>query len=397
VLNVSHDADLALLTVDDPAFFADVEGLDLGPLPEAQDEVVVSGFPMGGDTLSITKGVISRIEHQMYVHSSHTLLAGQIDAAINPGNSGGPVLKDGRIVGVVMQGISQADNIGYMVPVNVVNHFFRDIADGRYDGFPSLGVVLQGLENPDLKRKHGLTGKQTGMLVTRVLPGSPSAGVLREGDVLLSVAGHPIADDGTVEFRSRQRTSVLHFIQEPQLGDALALEVWRDGKVVPQEVKLTRALGQDLLVPCEQYDVLPTYYLYGGLVFCPLSRNLLRSWGPNWFGNAPNELMAYLSANFPDVEGEEVVLVLKVMAADLNQGYHNVSNWVVEMADGERIRNLRQLIGVIERKDAGEFLTLSSGSGQVIVLDRKKAQSTEADIMARYRIPANRSPDLLPR
>ncbi|MEM7392024.1 MAG: serine protease, partial [Verrucomicrobiota bacterium] len=148
VISVSHMADLAILTVDDESFFADVEPLELGELPLPQDEVVVYGFPLGGDTMSTTKGVVSRIEHQRYAHSSVYLLAGQIDAAINPGNSGGPVLKGDKIIGVAMQAISKAENIGYVAPVNVVKHFMEDLEDKTYDGFPGLGVVLQDMENP---------------------------------------------------------------------------------------------------------------------------------------------------------------------------------------------------------------------------------------------------------
>jgi S1-C subfamily serine protease len=394
VLSVSHEADLALLSVEDPEFFAGVEGLDFGPLPEAQDEVLVYGFPMGGDTLSITKGVISRIEHQTYVHSAVNLLAGQIDAAINPGNSGGPVLKDGRIVGVVMQGMSQADNIGYMVPANIIDHFFEDIRDGRHDGFPSLGVAMQGMENPDLKRKYRMAKDQTGMLITRVLPGSPADGHLKADDVLLSVEGHPVADDGTVEFRPRQRTSVSYYIQQHQLGQGLQVDVWRDGQLQHLDVTLDRPLEKDLLVPNDQYDVLPTYYIFGGAVFSPLSRNLLKSWGSSWYANAPNELMAYLSANFPEVEGEQVVLVQKVLAAEVNQGYHQVGNWVVETVDGERIRNLKELIRAVERPEGGEFVTFGSAAGQVLVLDRAKAKASRDEILRLYRIPEDRSQDL---
>ena len=396
VLEVSHEADLALLTVDDPDFFARGPALELGPLPDAQEEVLVYGFPLGGDTLSITKGVISRIEHQTYSHSSANLLAGQIDAAINPGNSGGPVLIDGKIVGVVMQGMTQADNIGYMVPANVVRHFFADIEDGGRAGFPSLGVVLQEMENPDLKRKYRMPVEQTGMLVTRVLPGSPADGALKEGDVLVSLAGHPIADDGTVEFRPRQRTSLSYWIQERQVGEPIEVGLWRDGAPQALSLALDRPAAEDPLVPNEQYYVLPSYYVYGGVVFSPLSKNLLRMWGPNWFANAPNELMAFLSDNVPEVEGEQVVLALKVLAADVNQGYHGLSNWVVETVDGQRIRTMRELIAAVEKGAGNEFITFGDGSGQVLVLDRKKAEASTTDILNTYRIAADRSPDFKP-
>jgi len=99
VVFVSHDADLALITVDEEGFFDDLEPLVLGELPEPQREVSVFGYPMGGKSLSITKGILSRVEQQIYAHAGSYLLAGQIDAAINPGNSGGPVMSTEKLLG----------------------------------------------------------------------------------------------------------------------------------------------------------------------------------------------------------------------------------------------------------------------------------------------------------
>lgn len=396
VVNVSHAADLAILTVDDESFFDGITPLELGELPNAQDEVFVYGFPMGGDTLSITKGVMSRIEHQNYSHSSVGLLAGQIDAAINPGNSGGPVMKDGRLVGVVMQGYSQAENIGYMVPINVVQHFFRDIKDGKYDGIPSLGVSLQELENPALKKRCGMSGDQTGMLITHVLPGSAAEGTLVPGDVLLSIDGNPIADDGTVEFRPRQRTSVSYFIQEKQVNESVAVGVWRDGREQSLQIQLIRPLWKDSLIALDEYDVLPSYYIYGGAVFCPLTKNLLKRWGSNWYRSAPLDLVALLSNNIPEHENQEIVMVLKFLPADVNQGYHQVAYWIVEEVNGHEINNMRELINLIEEDDEAEFVELRSPNKSVIVFDRVKAAESHQSILNTYRIPADRSADLLP-
>lgn len=395
VLSVSHEADLALLTVDDPEFFEGVEPLEFGELPQAQQEVLVFGFPLGGDMLSITRGVVSRIEHRTYVHSSCFFLAGQIDAAINAGNSGGPVVVDGRIVGVVMQGIPQAENIGYMVPTPVIRHFLEDLTDGRYDGFPSLGVVMQTLENPDLKRRYGLDVRRTGMLVVKVIPGSPAARHLRRGDILLSIQGHPIADDGTVEFRPKERTSVAYYIQERQIGEPIDLEVFREGRVERLRVVLDRPLQSDWLIPMEQYDCLPRYFIYGGVVFSPLTKNFLQAWGPNWYNNAPKELVALLSDNFVTEERDELVVVLKVLAADVNEGYHDIANWIVESVNGVPVRNLRHLVELVEQSH-GEFVEFTNDRGEILILDRAKAARTAEEILARYRIPRDRSEDLLP-
>jgi S1-C subfamily serine protease len=132
VVFVSHDADLALITVDEEGFFNDLEPLALGELPEPQREVSVFGYPMGGKSLSITKGILSRVEQQIYAHAGAYLLAGQIDAAINPGNSGGPVIVDREIIGVVMQANSggRSENLGYFVPPSIIAHVLADAEDG---------------------------------------------------------------------------------------------------------------------------------------------------------------------------------------------------------------------------------------------------------------------------
>lgn len=395
VVRVSHDADLAVLRVEDESFFEDAVPLSLGELPDSQDEVLVYGFPMGGDTLSITKGVISRIEHQTYAHSSFSLLAGQIDAAINPGNSGGPVLQDGRIVGVAMQGISNAENLGYMVPVNVIRHFLKDIEDDRYDGFPSLGIAVQNMENPGHRKAVGMSSGDSGVLITRVLLDSAADGLLQEGDVLLQIDGVNVADDGTVEFRPRERTSLSYLIQERQIGESIQLLLLRDGNRKELLVELDRPVPEDWLIPMEQYDSMPSYYIYGGVVFCPLTKNLMMRWGNQWYNGAPKEWMALLNQNMKTRERDEVVIALQVLAADVNQGYHNYRNWMVEKVDGQTVRNLKDLIEKVEASDQ-TYVEFSSSSGSRVVLERKTAEESLPAILERYRIPQDRSDDLRP-
>src|SRR5581483_1915504 len=130
---VSHDEELALLTVDDAGFFDDTLSVQWGGLPFRQDTVRVYGFPIGGNELSITEGVVSRIECITYTHSRRQLLALQTDAAFNPGNSGGPVFMDGKLVGVAFQAHEKttAQSIGYVVPMPVIEHFRREADTGK--------------------------------------------------------------------------------------------------------------------------------------------------------------------------------------------------------------------------------------------------------------------------
>ena len=394
LLAISHQCDLALITVDDPSFFQGIDPLPTGDLPATNQEVLVYGFPMGGDTLSITKGVVSRIEHQPYVHSSITLLAGQIDAAINPGNSGGPVIVDGKIVGVVMQGIPSSQNIGYMVPAPIIKHFFEDLSDEQLDGFPNLGVYMQYMENPDIREKYTMPVNITGVLVNQVIPGSSADGIIQPGDVILSIDDSPIANDGTVEFRAKERTNLAYIVQKHQIGDDLNLKILRNGKVQNLSVNLSSSYEKNWLIPYEQYETLPTYYIYGGLVFSPLSINLFNIWGSSWFNNAPKELVALLANNIPTVEGEQVIILLRVLPASVNDGYQNYAPWIVKKVNGKVVLNMKELVQAIESNESNSFIILENNSNQQIVLNREKVKQANPQILATYKIREDRSLDL---
>ena len=394
VIAVSHLTDLALIKVEDPAFFEDQPFLTFGELPEPQQEVLVYGFPMGGDMLSITKGIISRIEHQPYVHSSSVFLAGQIDAAINPGNSGGPVLVDDKIVGVVMQGISSSQNIGYMVPIPVIRHFFDDLKDGTYDGYPSLGLSMQDMENKGLREYYQMEEDMSGVLINQIIPGSPSDGNLQMNDVLLSIEGYEIGNDGTIEFRTHERTQLNYIVQEKQIGENIQMNILRNGEKISLDVNLFRSSKKDQLVSMEEYETLPSYYIYGGLVFCPLSKNLLNIWGAQWYQSAPSELIYLLQNNIPEKEDQQVVVFLKALAADVNEGYQNVKSWVVDTVNGKKIWNLKDFVETIESIQ-DDYIILENKWGQKIILDREMAENTQQEILEIYRIPFGRSEDLM--
>jgi S1-C subfamily serine protease len=393
VLFASNEADLALLTVDQPGFFDAIPPLDLGSLPELRQEILVLGFPLGGDTLSVTRGVVSRIESQTYVHSSAELLAGQIDSAVNPGNSGGPVLGDGKVVGVVMQVASGAEKIAYMVPTPVVEHFLEDVADGRYDGVPQAAFRWQRLEAADLRRKYGLPPSATGVLVLDTMAGSAAAGVLRAGDILLSIDGKPIGNDGTIEFRSRERTAFTFLLERRQIGEQVALALVRGGRTLHASLRLDRRVGAGALVPGPLYGERPRYYIFGGLAFCPVTVNYAQAWGEDWWNRAPRHLLALLGrrARF---EGEQAVVVCSVLRAELNSGYEEIAEDLIVEADGQPVRSLRHLIQIIESRDTG-LLVLETHEGKQVVLDRERARREGPAILARYQVPSDRSEDLL--
>lgn len=385
VVSVSHEVDLAILTVDDEEFYGDIVSLKLGKLPETQQEVLVYGYPAGGDTLSITQGILSRVEHQSYVHSSLYLLAGQIDAAINPGNSGGPVIVDGQIVGVAMQGIDSLENAGYMVPPPVIKHFLKDLEDGMHDGMPDIGVLVQDMENPYMKSKYKIPQSRTGVLIYKVLPNSPAKGILESDDILLSINGHLIADDGTVEFRHMERTYYSYYIEILQMGETINVEYLRQGKILTASIKLNRRTEDLLLVPEEQYDRLPRYYIYGGIVFSPLTKNLIISLGSKGEHVVPEDIIVEYQS-WPSEKRKEVVVAVQVLAHDVNVGYHDTHYWIVKDINGKEIQDFNEFYRMVN-SFSGTYMTFKDKDGFQLVIDHKKAQESHEIILQNYHIP----------
>jgi S1-C subfamily serine protease len=394
VIAVSHETDLAVLGVEDPSFFDGIEPMSLGDLPRLHEPIVVCGFPTGGDTMSMTAGVVSRIEHQQYAHSLLRFLAIQVDAAINPGNSGGPaVSEDGKIVGVAMETLSRAKSIGYLIPTPVIRHFLEDIADGRHDGVPGLGVHVQAAESRALRDSLAMTPDMSGALVNRILPGASAEGQLEVGDVILRIDDYDIADDTTTEFRPQERTSYRLVVQSKQMDDVVRLRILRKGQVLEKPVRLTSRDGSGRLVKVER-DKAPTYFIYGGLVFNPLTFNYIRCWGSEWYKNAPNEFLVYLYRNWQTREEQEIVVLNKVLPTEENIGYHNLSDETVVEVNGKRFTSMKHLVEMLERQDSG-YVDILTAKGRHIILDRQSIRGANGSIMARYKIETDRSGDLL--
>ncbi|MDT8428959.1 MAG: serine protease [Pseudomonadales bacterium] len=391
---VSHASDLAIITVNDPAFFDELEALEVGELPDPHQEVFVFGYPIGGRTLSITKGILSRVEQQVYAHSGEFLLAGQIDAAINPGNSGGPVIVDQKIAGVVMQANSggRAENLGYFVPPAVIRHVLKDAEDGIYDGFPDLGFRTQDLESPAAKAAYGLSPEQSGVLVIKVFGDSPAAGVLQENDVLLSIEGYPIAGDSSIQVNENLQTNYKYAIDLRQIGDEVRVSFARHGEVRETSLLAKKALANYSLVRQEAFDEIPEYYIYGGILFVPLNMNLIKRWGSDWSRTAPVNLLQARS-EWASQDRREIVVALQVLAADVNLGYHDLRNWIVDTVNDQPIRDFRHFTRLL-RDNTQAHVVFKNEAGYQVVVDHLQALSTEQEILQQYRVPSSYSEGL---
>lgn len=389
---IGHECDLAILTVEDPEFFKNITPLALGKLPSLGDKVIVYGFPIGGEKLSITKGVVSRIEMGKYIHSKMNLLTIQIDAAINPGNSGGPVIKDRKIVGLAFQGLWYGENVGYIIPSPIIEHFLADVKDGKYDGFPKLGITLDTLDNPSYRAYLGMNKNQTGIVINQVAYDSSSWNLLKEGDVILSIDGIDIANDGTIPFGEQDRLGISYHLIQKYIGDKTKIKILRDKKIKEISLILKETVN---LVPKYEYDVMPTYYIFGGLVFTKLSIQFLERMQGDYDLYNPSfvSLFYHTAKNIKKPDQKELIILKNVLADKINFGYHNYSNILIDNVDGVPVSSMEDLIDKINKTDS-TYVQIGLGGNRKIILDREQCKKANPSILERYGIRSDKSEDL---
>ncbi|KAK1359696.1 putative peptidase Do [Heracleum sosnowskyi] len=395
VLAVGTECDIALLTVADDEFWKGVSPVEFGDLPTLQDAVTVVGYPIGGDTISVTSGVVSRIEILSYVHGSTELVGLQIDAAINSGNSGGPAFNDrGACVGIAFQSLKHddAENIGYVIPTPVIRHFIQDYEkNGGYTGFPILGIEWQKMENPDLRISVGMKSNQKGVRIKRIDPTAPEFKVLKPSDIILSFDGVDIANDGTVPFRHGERIGFSYLVSQKYTGDNAAITVLRNSETLKFDIKLG---SNRKLIPVHIKGRPPSYYIIAGFVFTTVSVPYLRSeYGNSYDLEAPVKLLDKLLHEMPQSPDEQIVVVSQVLVSDINIGYEDIVNTQVLAFNGQPVKNLKNLASMVEDCTA-EFLKFELEYQQIVVLQTKKAKAATVDILKTHCIPSAMSDDL---
>jgi S1-C subfamily serine protease len=386
--HIGHDCDLALITVKDGRFSKNTIELELGDIPELRSKVTTYGYPMGGTRISITEGVISRIDMGEYTHSGNvSFLMIQTDAAINPGNSGGPVVQNNRIVGIAFQASVNSDNIGFMIPVPIIRHFLADVKDQRYDGFPTLGAFTDTLENISYRRYLGLKEGQSGVLVTFIIPGSGADTNLKPGDVILSIDGVPVANDGSIKFK-KGRIFYSYLIDIKQIGETVKLSVLRQGAI--RDLSFILKPLKFRINWMNEYETLPRYYIFGGMIFQVLSKEYLRTWDKWWY-TADRRLIYYYMYHITDKispERREFVIVNRVLPDEANTYISDVHDKVVDAINGIKITCLNDVVTALGKPLGGFHVIKIDGTSFPLMLKASGMNEADARIKQKYDIPS---------
>jgi S1-C subfamily serine protease len=397
VVAVSRGMDLALLKLDDETFFDTHPPAErANVLPEVRDQVFAYGYPTGGNSLSITKGIVSRIEFVQYSSDTSGLRI-QIDAAVNPGNSGGPAIAGDKMVGLAFGTAGNAQGIGYIIPNEEVELFLRDVADGRYEGKPALLDEVQTLENPVLRTFLKLPKTVAGAVVQSPYR-TDAAYPLKEWDVITHIGDAAVDNQAMVTLGSNLRVRFQYRVQQQARDGKVELTIVRDGKSIKVNVPVLKE--RPLLIP-DLDGGYPSYFIYGPMVF----------------GRASAEFMSFISGNaaalngfayiasplvtrrgdMPDAAREELVVVTSpFFPHKLVTGYSSRFGSVVYSINKVPVRSLRHLVTLLrDSKDELIVIHFDQRGGETIVLPRQQMLDETENVLSDNGIRQQGSTDMM--
>ncbi len=384
VLYVAHDCDLALLEVEDFTPFEKFMHFELGEMPALESEVSAIGYPVGGDRVSVTRGIVSRIDFRAYSHSradSHLIV--QIDAAINPGNSGGPVVQDGKVVGVAFQGLTSADNTGYIIPTPVIRRFLKDVEDGHYDHYVDLGISAFPLFNPAMRKAYDLQQNDRGVLVAAVVPEGSADGVLQQGDVLLGIDGKAVDNAGNIRVGG-ESLDMNEIVERKFAGDKVALEFLRGKEKMSAEITL-KGLPASRMYAL-RYDEKPRYIFYAGLLFQPLGFNLYATF------KFKNQRVRSLFTDYVSKgifkERKDIVVLTRVENDRLTTHFDDFEGMVLDEIDGTQIHSLKQVNSILNAENPPEYHVFHfNGAPRPLVVPSAEVPAAQKRLMRQLDIP----------
>jgi len=396
---IAPGIDLAVLKLDDNSFFDTHPPLSRAKvLPEIKDTAMVYGYPEGGTSLSITKGIISRIEFAAYNFPVSGLRI-QIDAAINPGNSGGPAVVGDKMVGLAFSRLVEADNIGYIIPSEEIDLFLKDIADGKYDGKPALFDEFQTLENPALRKYLKLDKSVSGLIVHK--PDTSEDAVLKPWDVITKIGDTPVDDQGMVKIAPNLRVHCRYLVQTVAKDGKLSMTIVRNGKEMNIQVPVHT--HQPMVIP-DLGNEYPAYFIYGPLCFSPATEQFTRNFltgtragrFAGWLSAMGSPLLAR-AADKPAFPGEELVMVPSpFFPHKVSAGYADPYYQVVKEINGIRVKNLAHLVQIL-RDSKDEFIRIEFDNryGETLVFPRAEMIAATDEILTDNGIRSQGSPDAL--
>jgi len=277
-----------------------------------------------------------------------------------------------------------------IIPAKVINRFLADVKDGTYNGIGSVGFEVSRLLEPAMRKYLKMPDDlQNGIYISDIYTIGTGSDILKSGDVLLSIDGFELNPYGRFKHPQFDIISFDYLITNKTAGEKISFEIWRDGKKQLIETLVKNFDVSRMLVPWYELDRQPEYIIIGGCIFQKLTKSYLAGRGGDWQGKVEPHIYNYLlnEAFKPTGERKEIIVLSYCLPANINLGYHNLSQFVVDSINGMKIRSMKDIPVALALNPQAKYDVIEFEMEQpAIVLDRSQLNSAGLEIAKNYGI-----------
>lgn len=322
----------------------------------AGDKVEVLGYPLGQDNLKMTQGIVSG--HQMSLY--------QIDSPINGGNSGGPLLRDGKVIGIISSGILFANDIGYAVPIERFLNIYHLMKEKKIIYPPeNFGFSVQ--KNPEKKKNT--------TYIYNILPGSlveKSTPKIQKGDILLKLGKYKVNFQETIENKwMYENESFQDFLLRYKIGSKIPFQIQRGNKKINGIIPVFEIKPRiyELVHPYDIYE----YCMVGGIIIVPVSLSVIKKSIFKLAGSliecssmdecseSINNIVHFFN-KLKNQKQETILVIINILGGSDGENYFSKGD-IIDKVNGKSISSIDSLINSIYKQKKKEII-LETNSGK---------------------------------
>ncbi|WP_373364529.1 S1C family serine protease [Leptospira inadai] len=389
IFRIDPETNLALLKVDEKGFFQDLKPLEFQTSISYPKQISIYQLDNSGSIQSATGALLS-LDLDLYPQGQIELPILDVNSTETLNGNGEVIVENGKVGGILFD-FSGDKNAGRAIPSFLIRKFLGVSGNSQiaYKGFRHRPVTDEAT-----KTYYGINGKNEGILVAEILPGSSADGVLKPGDVILEFGGKKIDSKGYFEHPTYGK-QVLSFIAHIgdefgyEVGKKIPVSILREKKKMEVNLPLKPFPYSSIRIPHRDPSNRPDFYLDGGFLFIDLSENYLLEWGKDWRSRIDKKLLYLYDyhkfRSSGDNEGR-IVLLSQVVPDESNNGYHEVFARILESVEGVPVLSVKDLMRKV-KESKKNFISLLLDDGTEVILNKAELANTNARINAQYKIP----------
>ena len=379
---------LAVLTVPDAEFFNGLKPVEFS-----------EGARLFGETARVYKwdAMTNLKEYSAELNKSSIrfyepgcgVLMHQFSTVMNEGGNGEPVFINGKLVGITT-GLSSETKTLYALASDMIRRMLKDLSSGAYEGMPFFWINSVDIQNDvNLREYFGMGSGDSGVMATDVPSISSGGDVLKKNDIILSINGTPIDDNGMYDsgrYGKLYYYGLIHL--DKFVGDEIRMKILRDKKKIDVQFKLKPIPDNCCVIPLISNDRQPRYYIFGGLVLQELTIGYLESFGPEWKKKGEKRMLYYydtVKSMADEGADKKIVILNKVLPDPVNKGYQYYGNLVLKKVNGTAARDIAHLKKLVDDSQ-GRFVMFEFAGNSSIVLDKRSALTGEKELLKKYNI-----------